>query len=513
MAIIAYPLNNIDYDAEDAQSYFAPRTAGIFSLGKDYVVSSAGGMEMTVSTGRGWMKPSEFTGFSVVSTEPTTLTVAESHPTMDRYDRVVLRYDKGANTVEILIVQGTPATDAKAPDIQRTDSIYELGLAVVHVPAGALELTADNIEDTRKYTDVCGIASNDWTGGQSIITATFDDALAGKVYTVLGPEEETIVREVPDGLVDSFSVAHQNASYEISIDNIDPVTVVIGPYYGEYTADVFYESPDYYDSLNSASWATISKHSKDGTAPSIYAVGDYKEIELSGKIINLGVQGMKIVTFILGFNHNSSIEGENLIHFGSCKLGDQLGAILDNEYGTFVTDKPGFRMNITKASEGGWADCWAFENLCGNGSDPASPKENTILASLPENLRAVLREMNKPYQYVRYINGTRVYIYIVSCYISFLCKYEMTGGYVYPEESGKFQEYDYFKSGNYTGVKPVNIPLENFRVWLRDGIYGSYGTPGFYFSTFQNLPGKFDSAVGGSILETMSAGIFFIFAV
>lgn len=447
MAIIAYPLNDIDYTAEAAQSYFAPRTAGVFSLGKDYVVSSAGGMDLTVSTGRGWMKPSEFTGFSVVSTEPTALTVAESHPTMDRYDRVVLRYDKGANTVEILLVQGTAATEAKVPDIQRTESIYELGLATIHVIKSTLEITADDIKDTRDDVSVCGVVGNDWTGGNSILKIVFPSDYVGNPYTISGGENEVISGTVPESMLVETPIASQNTTYIVACENPEGIqekdSIDIGPYYGIYEREfsgIGPASPDF----ASNDWNTIAQAVKDGTAESLWAVGDSKPIRLQGNVLSINVSSLEVAVFILGFNHNKELEGDKLLHLQIGKIDDKIVAFCDASYG-FSAGLGSLILNA--ASSGLFYGGNLWRNVCGNDTPATSPLPDSMMSALPEELRAVMRPAVK-YSLEQDASGDWKGYTGHESLMSIFAVTEVNPDYARTEEKSYCQQYDYYKSGN-----------------------------------------------------------------
>lgn len=467
MAIIAYPLNDIDYDAEDAQSYFAPRTAGIFSLGKDYVVTSSGGMGLTVSTGRGWMKPSEFTGFSVVSTEPTALTVAESHPTMDRYDRVVLRYDKGANTVEILLVEGAAATDAKAPDIQRTDTVYELGLAIIHVPAGVFELTTDNIEDTRMDVTVCGIVGNDWIGGQSVIKATFAEGQAGKTWNLTEPGGEVHSGEVPPGLVFDIPVGKQNTTYTLTVaDSEDSGSVYVEKYYGVYELN-FGEDLNITE-LNDASWDDISAASASRRAASIWAVGDTKTIVLNGTVGILTLDNLSIDVFILGFNHNAKVEGNNLIHFMIGKIDGTLASLVDSKYTAIEGSRKSFCMQYpASTSTKGWDTCGMRKTILGGNVHPSEAASGTFMSVLPEDLKAVMKPASK-YTYVME-DGILASV----DYLSLISEFEFTGVREYANslEQTRQVQYEYFALGNQWSFRKHNKLGETADSWTRSVYY------------------------------------------
>ena len=62
MAIITYPLNNIEYTAEDAELYLATRTSGVFA-GDDFSITVPGdGNTVTIGEGIGWIRNSKFSG-------------------------------------------------------------------------------------------------------------------------------------------------------------------------------------------------------------------------------------------------------------------------------------------------------------------------------------------------------------------------------------------------------------------------------------------------------------------
>ena len=62
MAIITYPLNNIEYTAEDAELYLSTRTSGVFA-NDDFPITVPGdGNTVTIGEGIGWIRNSKFAG-------------------------------------------------------------------------------------------------------------------------------------------------------------------------------------------------------------------------------------------------------------------------------------------------------------------------------------------------------------------------------------------------------------------------------------------------------------------
>jgi len=76
-----------------------------------------------------------------------------------RVDRVVLRLNKntGARSITIGVRKGSPGESPLPPELQRTDTVYELSLARVHVATGAGVLLDTDIADEREDEALCGI--------------------------------------------------------------------------------------------------------------------------------------------------------------------------------------------------------------------------------------------------------------------------------------------------------------------------------------------------------------------
>ena len=162
--IVTYPLGGITYDAEDAAAYFSTRTSGVFSTEEDFAVAPAEGTSVTVSGGRAWLHPSRWAGFSVTAREDTTLTLPQADSYLPRIDRIVLRYDATSRTTTLQVLQGAAGSSPTAPDISRTEMVYDLCLVEVARPAGQTSLTTADITDTRADAALCGLMRDGVTG-------------------------------------------------------------------------------------------------------------------------------------------------------------------------------------------------------------------------------------------------------------------------------------------------------------------------------------------------------------
>ena len=163
MAIITYPLNNIEYTAEDAEPYHATRTSGVFANDDFPITVSGSGNVVTIGEGIGWIRNSKFSGKVVANKQEMSLDLGLPHATHPRLDAIVLQFNANANASEIIVKNGTAQTDPEPPEVVRTESVYELHLYHVYREAGAASVTSNNVTDLRSNDTYCGLMSDDVT--------------------------------------------------------------------------------------------------------------------------------------------------------------------------------------------------------------------------------------------------------------------------------------------------------------------------------------------------------------
>ena len=142
------------------------------------------------------------------------------------------------------------------------------------------------------------------------------------------------------------------------------------------------------DTFNNTDWTTIKKIAKAGTGPSLWNVGDRKEVILNGTVGIKSFSNTTTYCYILGFDHNTSIEsnGEHTIHigFGAESLtGDKYIAYIDSSYGSNVSTSC-FNMNTSGTNDGGWNYCQMKSTIC-----PAF--KNALPSDLKNNIRAITK--------------------------------------------------------------------------------------------------------------------------
>lgn len=200
--------------------------------------------------------------------------------------------------------------------------------------------------------------------------------------------------------------------------------------------------------LNSNSWATIKAVSDAGKGDSYWDVGDTKTITINGTVQGFTFSNLSIAVFILGFNHNSSWDGNNRIHFQIGKISNKLVGLCDSNYGSYVSS--GFCMNTSRTNSGGWSNSHMRKTVLGNSGTPSSPPANSLLAALPADLRAVMKSV---YKYTDNTGGgsdTASYVTATTDYLFLLAEFEYHGKRTYANsaEQNYQKQYDYYKAGN-----------------------------------------------------------------
>lgn len=140
-----------DWDLKYFYNQFSEYFSKFFGNGVYYnpdnclKVIANGGLGLLVKAGWGFIK-----GFWYELDEDMTLTVPANSTPYERTDSVMLRWSLGSRTISLAYV-----TDSVTPT--RTETIFDLKLAEVIVPSGAVEILGSAVTDTRTNQEVCGI--------------------------------------------------------------------------------------------------------------------------------------------------------------------------------------------------------------------------------------------------------------------------------------------------------------------------------------------------------------------
>jgi hypothetical protein len=210
--------------------------------------------------------------------------------------------------------------------------------------------------------------------------------------------------------------------------------------------------------LNNNEWSVIKTVSDAGEGANYWSIGDRKAVALSGAVGALSMSGTHYA-FIIGFNHNSGVEGSGRIHFQFGKTALSGGSdicFVDSKYGNTGSDAA-FRMNTSNTNSGGWNNSYMRNTIC-----PAFKN------ALPAALKSVLKTVTK---YTDNTGNSTAASAVTATTddIFLLAEYEVFGTIARgnTNESSKQQQYAYYSAGNSKIKNKHSATGEAAHWWLR----------------------------------------------
>lgn len=225
--------------------------------------------------------------------------------------------------------------------------------------------------------------------------------------------------------------------------------------------------------LNNNEWSVIKSVSDAGQGANYWSIGDRKAVTLNGTVGKLSLSNVTTYAFIIGFNHNASVEGTNRIHFQLAKTALTGGTdvcLCDSSYNSNVSTTGYFSMNSSRTNSGGWASSQMRTNICGTS---LSNYSGTIIAVIPAALRAVLKSVTKYTDNTANGGGsTASYVTATTDYFFLLSEFEVFGSISYgnTNEKNKQAQYAYYSAGNSKIKYKHDGTSTAARWWLRSPI-------------------------------------------
>lgn len=196
------------------------------------------------------------------------------------------------------------------------------------------------------------------------------------------------------------------------------------------------------DTLNNTTWEDIKTISDAGQAANYWAIGDRKAVTLNGTVGSVAFSNNTYYCYIIGFDHNSSVEGTNRIHFQfgyTALTGGVHIAFIDSRYGYKETSGSRFNINNSDTSAGGWNGSSMRNNIC-----------TAFKNALPSDLRTILNTVTKYSDNTGGGQNTASYVTSTSEEIFLLAEYELFGVRTNANsaEQNYQQQYAYYSIGN-----------------------------------------------------------------
>ena len=223
--------------------------------------------------------------------------------------------------------------------------------------------------------------------------------------------------------------------------------------------------------LNDNTWDTISQVSSLNQAANYWSIGDCKEITLNGTVGHCTFSNYTTYAFIIGINHNSSLEGNNRIHFQIGKTSLTNGTditFIDEYYGTNgdeILSSSYFTMNTSRTNANGWVSSQMRVNICGVN---LTNYTNTFIGIIPSELKNVLKPVTKYTDNTGNHSTTAENVTATTDYIFLLSEYEVMGSisYANSNESDKQQQYAYYVNNSKIKYSHSNTSVADIW-WLR----------------------------------------------
>lgn len=342
--------------------------------------------------------------------------------------------------------------------------------------------------------------SASWTIGKATGSITLSASSLSLTYpktsgtiTVTRPGSGTVTASSDNTNIATVSVSGTTITVTAKATGSATITVSVG-------ADTNYTAPSsktftvavtlVSKTLSSNSWAVIKAVSDAGQGANYWSVGDTKRITLNGKVGAYTFSNFNVDVFILGFNHNSSKEGSNRIHFQIGKVSGKAVALCDSQYNGSGSSAM-FHMNSSDSNSGGWNGSYMRKTLLGNSNTPASTLENSLMAALPSDLLAVMKTVTKYTDNTGGGSNSSGNVTATADYLFLLAEFEVFGTRYWANqyEQNSQKQYDYYKAGNSRVAYNHSAVSTAVWWWLRsarytnsyffcdvytDGSYGSY---------------------------------------
>ena len=206
--------------------------------------------------------------------------------------------------------------------------------------------------------------------------------------------------------------------------------------------EVYFVTLEFLPVLNNATWAQVKQASDSGVASNYWAVGDTKQITMNGKVSDgLTLSNYSTYVYIIGFNHNSSVEGTG-IAFGGFKTAASGGvdvALCDSIYNSGKSSGQWFNMNNSSTNTGGWSS-----------SRMRSTTLPLVKSALPSDLQAVLKTTSIYSDNTGGGSDTASYVTATQDELYLLAEFEIFGkrNLANTAEQNYQQQYAYYVAGN-----------------------------------------------------------------
>lgn len=194
--------------------------------------------------------------------------------------------------------------------------------------------------------------------------------------------------------------------------------------------------------LNNATWAQIKEAAEKSQGPNYWAVGDAKQITINGKLSDgLTLSNYQTWVYIIGFDHNSAVEGTGIAFqgFKTAQSGGIDICLCDSGYNNSQSSGQWFNMSNNNSTSGGW-----------NGCDMRNNTMPVVKAALPSDLQAVIKTTTLYTDNTGGSSTSASYVTATQDELYLLAEFEIFGArkYANTAEQNYQRQYAYYVAGN-----------------------------------------------------------------
>ena len=269
--------------------------------------------------------------------------------------------------------------------------------------------------------------------------------------------------------------------------------------------------------LEPNTWEEIEEASRLGVAENYWPIGDTKKITINGPVgfsTTKQFNNVVVDTFIIGFNHNSAVEGNNRIHFLIGKINGKFIGLCDDHYDEHDSSRTGFFVtNGSSHNMGGWGSSGMRLNILGPKGSYNSNNGYTLYNALPSDLRAVMKETTKytdntgsrsdsTINKASNVTATQDQLFLLS-------EFEVFGARTHANnaEQNYQAQYDYYKAGNSKKAYKHEATTTSCVWWLRSPRASSTDVNSRYETVAVNTSGNVttrNSGTSGAVVPAFS---------
>lgn len=288
-------------------------------------------------------------------------------------------------------------------------------------------------------------------GTQKQVTVVIENGYGDMVATSSAPSVVTAI--ISGNVINLTFVSEGNATITINM---------VGNY--QASAEISVSTFAVSSVLAENSAAIIRAVADNDLGENYWAVGDTYPVPLNGTVGTKTYDNVTVWAYILGFNHNPEVEGEHLIHFGGFKTAQTDGvdvALDDRHYNlSSMSGAKWFNMNhSSNTNSGGWKSCDMRYDILGstdtNNGEPTNtcatdPVSGTLMAALPEDLRAVMKPATKYTDNTGGVSPSPSNVTATRDYLPLLAEFEVHGARdeANSAEQNYQEQYAYYANGN-----------------------------------------------------------------